>query len=240
MPTLNVNAMKRVHAAKERRRLHSRSELVRHSPAFRRPIMKTPESSLLAKKMSPTIEREREDIFKAIFRSLLDGQCVTKDSMLAVENFIAGVRAHPEALELLATLGDIGSNRRHKALAAGEENALRELFASMDTSNDGTLSWAEWSKYVGTRRSAITNKLFARLDATGEGVVDAAAFVASFEQNAKLRMLHDCGRGSATMLLGMVDTNGDGKITRQELAEFMAAVQSATPLKKPSKLGAQK
>lgn len=239
MPTVNTNAMKRAHAAREQRRLRPRNDehLVRHSPPCRRPIKKT--SPVRTTPAEPIIEREREDIFKAIFRSLLDGQSVSKDSTLAVEEFIAGVRARPEALELLATLGDIGSNRRHKALAAGEEEALRELFASMDTSNDGTLSWAEWSKYVGTRRSAITNKLFARLDAAGEGVVDAAAFVAAFEENAQLRLLHDLGRGSATMLLGMVDANGDGKITRQELAEFMAVVQSATPLKKPSRLGAR-
>lgn len=190
-------------------------------------------------------EREKEDIFKAIFRSMLETapeegktfKQVTKDSSLSVEQFIAGIKGSKEALEMIATLGDIGSNIRHKALAKGDDEALRALFASMDTNSDGALTWAEWSKYVGTRRGAITKKLFDKLDTAGKGSVEAAAFLKALQEDEQLYRLYDLGRSSAKMLVSRLDANGDGMVTKEELTAFIAEISTAAPQKRPSQVG---
>ena len=190
-------------------------------------------------------EREKEDIFKAIFRSMLEKapeegktfKQVTKDSSLSVEQFIAGIKGSTEALEMIATLGDIGSNIRHKALAKGDDEALKALFASMDTNSDGALTWAEWSKYMGTRRGAITKKLFDKLDKEGKGSVETAALLKALQDDEQLYKLYDLGRSSAKMLVSKLDANGDGVVTKEELTTFISEISAAAPPRRPSMVG---
>ena len=93
----------------------------------------------------------------------------------------------------------------------------------MDADSDGTLTWAEWSKYVGTRRGALTNKLFAKLDTSKKGSVEASAFIKALEADMSLRALYDMNNCSSKTLLAKLDASGDGIITKEELAAAISA-----------------
>lgn len=180
-------------------------------------------------------ERTPEDLFKSLFRSLTRAGAVKGSTTIRQDTFIEAIQSKKEARSLIATLGDAGSNIRHKALLKGDGDALKALFTAMDTNEDGMLSWAEWSKYVGARRNVVVSKLFARMDTEEVGAVDAAAFVEAVKADAVLMKLFDLNGCSATTLIAMMDANGDGKVSKEELDQMVRKVASMTPLKKPSK-----
>ena len=49
--------------------------------------------------------------------------------------------------------------------------------------------------------------------------------------------LYDLGQSSTKLFVAKLDANGDGVVTKEELAAFLSEVQKATPLKRPSKVG---
>lgn len=111
---------------------------------------------------------------------------------------------------MLATLGDAGSNLRHKAIEKGDDAALKALFDAMDTNTDGRLTWAEWSRYVGARRNVNANKLFAKLDTAQTGKIEAKQFISAVQEDKQILALFDLNGCSSRNLLATLDANGDG------------------------------
>ena len=180
-----------------------------------------------------SLVREPEDIFKSLFRAMAGS--VKGNTKVTVESFVAGIQKNEPALKLIATLGDAGSNVKHKALLKGEEQALKDVFKAMDNDSDGELTWAEWSKYVGARRNVLTAKMFKSLDADGKGSVPNEKFIAALQAEPIMLDLYNLNGCSAEKLIKQMDANGDGMVSQEELSAIVKDVVVQTPLKKPSK-----
>lgn len=175
------------------------------------------------------VVREREDIFKALFREMTGS--VSGSTQLTVAAFIAEIQRNEPALQLMATLADGGSNIRNKALLKGDADALTEVFKAMDTNSDGDLTWAEWSKYVGARRNCVANKMFERLDTNAVGSVPVEKVVAAIKAEPTILELYNLNGCSAEKLVAEMDANGDGVISKEELQSLVKQVAAETPRK---------
>ena len=117
--------------------------------------------------------------------------------------------------------------------AAVSKNEAALLLEYLDTNQDGVVSYDEF--LVGIRgmpnetRMDIIWKAFAKFDKDGNGTID----------NADLRVVYDCSHhpkvqsGEMTpeevfveFLASFGDKNGDGIITKEEWADYYAAVSS--------------
>lgn len=85
---------------------------------------------------------EKEDVFKSIFRGLCEGGEVRGNQTVRYAEFNAALKRNPDA-------------RRMVTLLADGQADLAAIFKEIDANGDGELTWAEWSKYVGQRRSAL-------------------------------------------------------------------------------------
>ena len=111
----------------------------------------------------------------------------------------------------------MGGKTITKAEAAAK---AAEMFAKMDTNNDGKLDQAD--------RAAHRTQMFDRLDSNKDGTISRDEFAAAHsgkEGGAKGPGGHRMGMrggqmGGAMMMLRMADANKDGVVTREE---FMAA-----------------
>jgi hypothetical protein len=135
------------------------------------------------------------DAFKSIFRVMaatIDG-AVEDGSAITVVDFVTSIKANPEALALITTLGNDGGGwfGNSSNLSAGDETALQALFKAMDTDSDGELTWAEWNAYVSKKRTSIVATLFAKLDPQKTGAVDAPAFVEALKSDSKTLALYN-------------------------------------------------
>ncbi len=96
------------------------------------------------------------------------------------------------------------------AMAANRERA-RDMFRELDTNGDRKLEFSEIE--------AARAKLFDRLDANRNGVLDPQEIQAAVDRargagaGAQLVDLEQCK--------AMMDRNGDGKISRDEFADFI-------------------
>ena len=178
-------------------------------------------------------EREPEDVFKALFRTIAGG--VKAGTSIKVDAFLEGIKAQPEALKLLSYLADKEDDGQHEALAIGNDAALRELFAAMDTDSDGDLTWQEWSRYVGTRRSVLAKKLFSQLDVEKKGLVPVAIFKEALDLNPTFLSLYNLNGCSTKTLMDQLDANGDGQVSTEELEGIVKKVAELTARKAPSK-----
>ncbi|MDC7683503.1 hypothetical protein PQU92_09465 [Asticcacaulis sp. BYS171W] len=93
--------------------------------------------------------------------------------------------------------------------AANAQTALPEHFAKMDKDGDGKLSPAEW-----TRDKPQT---FKKMDANGDKFADKAEVEKFYVAIAPLDDPKTAKRISGVL---NADTNGDGKVTIEELTEY--------------------
>lgn len=90
-----------------------------------------------------------------------------------------------------------GSRDRRRSRGPFEDGA----FDAADADGDGKLSREEWRELPRAARDAGRERMFARLDDNGDGVLEAAEFAPNVE---RLRAL---------------DADGDGRLTRREMRE---------------------
>lgn len=92
--------------------------------------------------------------------------------------------------------GDVPRDRRHPRGPYGEG-----AFDAADADGDGNLSREEWRELPRAVRAAARDRMFARMDDNGDGVLEATEFAPNVE---RLRAL---------------DADGDGRLTRREMRE---------------------
>jgi Ca2+-binding EF-hand superfamily protein len=93
-----------------------------------------------------------------------------------------------------------------------------DLFNALDTDGNGELSADEFAKLHETIQSLMRKQAFAKLDSNGDGVLDKSEFPPMAKH------------------LAAMDTNGDGKVTRDEMQAAKAAksAQPAPPTAAPN------
>ena len=90
-----------------------------------------------------------------------------------------------------------GQRDRRRSRGLFEDGA----FDAADADGDGKLSREEWRELPRAARDAARERMFARMDDNGDGVLEAAEFAPNVE---RLRAL---------------DADGDGRLTRREMRE---------------------
>jgi Ca2+-binding EF-hand superfamily protein len=106
--------------------------------------------------------------------------------------------------------GDMGPAGGMQAPTAAERAEFQaDLFKALDTNHNGELSEAEFAHLHEAMQTLMRQKMFAKLDTNGDGVLTPDEFPAFPKR------------------VSAMDTDGDGKVTRQE----MRAAKQAPPAK---------
>jgi Ca2+-binding EF-hand superfamily protein len=109
----------------------------------------------------------------------------------------------------------------------GHGGHLKQLFNSIDSNGDGSITQSELEKAVtgagGTTQQA--DQLFSALDPNGTGSVSLQQFVSGMKQihQAASAASGTPSDGGVSQLFNSIDANGDGSITKSELEKAFAA-----------------
>eukprot|EP00746_Dinoflagellata_sp_MGD_P103273 gnl/MRDRNA2_/MRDRNA2_42680_c0_seq1.p1 gnl/MRDRNA2_/MRDRNA2_42680_c0~~gnl/MRDRNA2_/MRDRNA2_42680_c0_seq1.p1 ORF type:complete len:552 (+),score=116.54 gnl/MRDRNA2_/MRDRNA2_42680_c0_seq1:125-1780(+) len=110
---------------------------------------------------------------------------------------------------------------QHLSEAAIEN--LKDMFHALDKNNDGTISMGEMNEGIqkmgieDTELKSLLNKIMQDVDSSGSGAIDYSEFLA-----AALDQHHYIQEEVCWSAFRVFDVDGNGKITKDELAEIMS------------------
>ena len=108
--------------------------------------------------------------------------------------------------------------RQSSSSSSSSSSSLSDLFASIDTNGDGSISKSELATALDNQDGGLTNSVMG-------SQTDSASLVSLLQDAAQL----DSATGttaSMDQLFGKIDTNGDGSISKSELETFASTVET--------------
>jgi len=109
--------------------------------------------------------------------------------------------------------------RQSSSSSSSSSSSLSDLFASIDTNGDGSISKSELETALDNQDGGLANSVMG-------SQTDSASLVSLLQDAAQL----DSATGttaSMDQLFGKIDTNGDGSISESELETFASQAESA-------------
>ena len=108
--------------------------------------------------------------------------------------------------------------RQSSSSSSSSSSSLSDLFASIDTNGDGSISKSELATALDNQDGGLTNSVMG-------SQTDSASLVSLLQDAAQL----DSATGttaSMDQLFGKIDTNGDGSISKSGLETFASTVET--------------
>jgi Ca2+-binding EF-hand superfamily protein len=164
-------------------------------------------------------------VIEAKSRSVFELFDTDQDGLITQDDFIK--RANQ-------VIGQFPDGPSVKSVLDQYTRAWRELAAAADTDQDGQVTRQEFAQVLATAdpqgvARAIGGSMaeFSLADGDGDGYVDGTEF-------ARLLRGYDVSPSEASTIFGQLDTDGDGRISRQEywdaMEEFFAGDDPGSPI----------